>query len=144
MRSGRGECNRLIVMNSANVSSQYCRPTFSRDGIDKKTRNRIHVMLWAASKLCFFGFFRSEEITIPSDSSVDEDAHLSFKDVALDCVHRPHIIRVHPKPTSWYQHFHSKNWKQAVLSDGIASCIMVERGAGPGPFFHFQSGRNKR
>ena len=38
-------------------------------------------MLWAAASLCFFGFMRSGELTIPSVSSYDESAHLSFNDV---------------------------------------------------------------
>ncbi len=42
-------------------------------------------MLWAAASLCFFGFFRSGEITIPSESAYDESAHLSFQDVQVDC-----------------------------------------------------------
>lgn len=51
-------------------------------------------MLWAAAALCFFGFLHSGEITIPSDSSFDEGAHLSFHDVTVDCLSHP---RVHLK-----------------------------------------------
>ena len=50
-------------------------------------------MLWAAAALCFFGFLRSGEITIPSDTCFDEGAHLSFKDVAVDSL----LIRVRLK-----------------------------------------------
>ena len=34
-----------------------------------------HVMLWAATLLCFFGFLRAG---VPSDTAYDEGAHLSF------------------------------------------------------------------
>ena len=54
-------------------------------------------MLWAASSLCFFGFLRSGEITIPSDSAYDEGAHLGFKDIAVDCLHCPQVVKVHLK-----------------------------------------------
>ena len=49
-------------------------------------------MLFAAASLCFFGFMRSGELTIPSVTSYDEGAHLSFNDVAVDCIHNPRIL----------------------------------------------------
>lgn len=35
-----------------------------------------HIMLWAACLLCFFGFLRSGEITVPSNSMFDNVAIL--------------------------------------------------------------------
>ena len=40
-------------------------------------------MLCAASTLCFFGFLRSGEITIPSDSVFDETRHLAHGDIMV-------------------------------------------------------------
>ena len=54
-------------------------------------------MLWAAASLCFFGFLLSGEITIPSDSSYDKGAHLSYDDVAVDCIYSPWILKVRLK-----------------------------------------------
>jgi hypothetical protein len=54
-------------------------------------------MLWAAASLCFFGFLRSGEITVPSDSTFDERAHLSFKDVAVDSFQEPRQLKVRIK-----------------------------------------------
>ena len=54
-------------------------------------------MLWAAASLCFFGFMRSGELTIPSASSYDAGAHLSFNDVTVDCIQNPRTLRVHLK-----------------------------------------------
>ncbi len=39
-------------------------------------------MLWAVASLRFFGFLRSGEITIPTDSAYDSSTHDSFTDVA--------------------------------------------------------------
>ena len=54
-------------------------------------------MLWAASALCFFGFFRSGELTVPSYTLYDEGAHLSFRDVSLDSLDNPQVLQVRVK-----------------------------------------------
>ncbi len=54
-------------------------------------------MLWAAASLCFFGFLRSGEITIPSDTAYDEGAHLNFNDVAVDGLENPKMLRLRIK-----------------------------------------------
>ena len=51
-------------------------------------------MLWASAFLCFFGFLRSGELTIPSDLAYDEGAHLSFNDIAVDSTQVPRLLRV--------------------------------------------------
>ena len=59
--------------------------------------NFDYIMLWAASTLCFFGFFRSGEITTTSDSSYDPRSHLSLNDIAVDNPAAPSILQVHLK-----------------------------------------------
>ena len=54
-----------------------------------------NTMLWAAVTLCFFGFFRSREITVPAASAFDEGAHLTFRDVSA----RRTVISSHPRHT---------------------------------------------
>ena len=51
-------------------------------------------MLWAAASLCFFGFFRSGEITVPSEAGFDPGAHLSFSDIAVDSLENPQMLQV--------------------------------------------------
>ena len=52
------------------------------------------VMLWAACCLGFFGFLRSAEMTVPSDSAYDPAVHLSYGDIAVDNPASPSILQV--------------------------------------------------
>ena len=103
-------------------------------------------MLWAAATLCFFGFLRSGEIAIPSDSAFDESAHLSFSDVTVDCLRHPQVIRVCLKTSKTdpfrvgINIFVGRADNRLCPVTAILS-YMVERGAGSGPFFRFQDGR---
>jgi hypothetical protein len=45
-------------------------------------------MLWAAVTMCFLG---SGEIT---DGAFDEGAHLTFSDVAVDCIKNPQLLKI--------------------------------------------------
>ena len=52
------------------------------------------LMLWVAAVLCFFGFFRSGEITVPSQNAFDPRKHLSWGDIAVDNQLQPTMLRV--------------------------------------------------
>ena len=39
-------------------------------------------MLWATASLCFFGFFRSGELTVPTELGYEVGAHLGVQDAA--------------------------------------------------------------
>ena len=43
-----------------------------------------YVMPWAAVTLCFFGFFHTWEIDVPSQDVFDARTHLSWGDMAID------------------------------------------------------------
>ena len=59
-----------------------------------KPHNPDHKMLWVAALLCFIGFLRTGEITVPSDTAYDEGTHLNFADVAVDSYIDPQVIKV--------------------------------------------------
>ena len=98
------------------------------------------VMLWAAASLCFFGFFRSGEITIPSLTSFDASKHLAWGDVAVDNTDNPLILKVHLKVSKTDQ-----LGKGVDVYVGKTNCplcpvtatlhYMTVRGAAAGPFF---------
>ncbi len=62
------------------------------------SRATAHVrgMLRVAALLCFFGFCRSGEITVPSASAYDERVHLAWGDVAV-VKGSSSIVRIHLK-----------------------------------------------
>ena len=51
-----------------------------------------HFLMWVAATVCFFGFFRSGEITVPSAAAFDPTIHLSWGDVAVDHLGNPSVI----------------------------------------------------
>ena len=102
-------------------------------------------MLFAAASLCFFGFMRSGELTIPSATSYDEGAHLSFNDVAVDCMHNPRILRVYLKasktdPFRVGVHIYVGRTGNTLCPVIAVLHYMVARGRGSGPFFKFENG----
>ena len=55
------------------------------------------MLLWAATTLCFFGFFRLGEITVPSQTAFDPSVHLAWGDVAIDNRSDPRVLKVQLK-----------------------------------------------
>ena len=66
--------------------------SWNRDPYDYR-----NVMLWAASAVCFFGFFRSGEITVPSASNFDASCHLTLNDLSVDDPRNPKAICINLK-----------------------------------------------
>ena len=56
-----------------------------------------NVMLWAVSSVCFFGFFRAGELTVPSENAFDPQVHLTFSDIEIDNPATPTIMKIHLK-----------------------------------------------
>ena len=55
------------------------------------------VMFWAAATMCFFGFLRSGEVTVPGDRGFDPTRHLVFGDVRLSSHQDPQFVVVQIK-----------------------------------------------
>ena len=103
-------------------------------------------MLWAAACMCLFGFLRSGEVVVPSDSAFDVTSHLAAGDVRVDDTSNPHFLQVNIKVSK------TDPFRQGIFvylgrteADvcPVASILayMVVRGPAPGPFFRFADGR---
>ena len=64
---------------------------------EASSKHHNSIMLWVACCLCYFGFLRSGEITVPSESSYDSGEYLNFSDVAMDSVANPSMLKVRIK-----------------------------------------------
>ena len=58
----------------------------------KEPANYDNIMLWAASSICFFGFFRSGEISVPTREKFDPECHFTVQDVSVDDPNNPKAI----------------------------------------------------
>ncbi len=104
-----------------------------------------NVMLWAASLLCFYGFLRSGEVSIPSASVFDPSAHLCLNDISVNNALQPTIVRVHLK-TSKTDPFrlgvdvHIGHTSNALCPVAALLSYLSARGSKPGLLFHFHNG----
>ena len=64
---------------------------------ENDSSNPDHVMLWAATCTCFFGFLRAGELTVPADKAYDPGEHLNFADISIDNPQSPTVMRVRIK-----------------------------------------------
>ena len=104
------------------------------------------IMLWAASTLCFFGFFRVGKITAPSDRGFNPQIHLSFGDVAVDSPSAPSILKVHLKQSKMDQFRKGMDVYVGMTGDDLCpvsamlAYLALRQGA-PGALFHFLDSR---
>ena len=104
------------------------------------------VMLWAVAVLCFFGFFRAGELTIPSINSFEQANHLAWGDVAVDNIEDPKMLRVRLKKSKTDQFRQGADvfvGKTNCSLNPVAGVLayMAVRGKQEGPFFKFGDGR---
>ena len=59
---------------------------------EKDPSSHNNIMLWAASTICFFGFFRSGEISVPARDKFDPECHLTLRDVSVDDPGNPSAV----------------------------------------------------
>ena len=104
------------------------------------------LLMWAAATVCFFGFFRSGEITVPSAAAFDPTIHLSWGDVAVDDLANPSVIRFFLKRSkcdqfgSGVEVFVGKTGKPVCPVTAVLA-YLSSRGDAPGPFFKDSHGK---
>ena len=64
---------------------------------ERDNKSFDNIMLWAVSSVCFFGFFRSGELTVPSENAFDPQVHLTFRDIEIDNPATPTVMKIHLK-----------------------------------------------
>ena len=88
---------------------------------------------------------RSGELTIPSESSYDKSAHLSFEDVSVDSFQNPQVLRIRLKASKTdpfrlgVDIFVGRTGNELCPVTAVLLYI-VRRGPNEGPFFKFESG----
>jgi len=107
--------------------------------------NAAAKMLWAAVTMCFFGFFRSGEITTLGGQSGESQAQLSWGDVLIDDVLKPTCVQIYLRRSKSDPFGHGV--RVYIGSTGTDLCpiqAIVEytrsRGTQAGPFFVFPDG----
>ena len=95
-------------------------------------------LLWATAAVCFFGFFRAGEITVPSASAFDARINLSWGDVSIREDGR--ALRVFLKRSKTDQY--GRGTEVFIGSTGDELCpvhavrsYVARRGDSPGAFF---------
>ena len=103
-------------------------------------------LIWAACCLCFFGFLRAGELTVPSSSEYDPGVHLNVGDLTLDNATQPSLVRVNIKQSK------TDPFRKGVYlylgRTGTDLCpvaalldFLQARGTAPGMLFTFEDGR---
>ena len=115
------------------------------DVLSARPQSHSNILLWAACSVCFFGFFRAGEITVPSRVSFTSNRHLSWGDVCVDSITQPGMVKVHLKFSKCDQLgkgvdvFCGRTGNRLCP---VAACLayIAIRGAAPGPFFCWENG----
>lgn len=61
---------------------------------EANSKHHNSIMLWAAGSLCYFGFLRAGEITVPAESAYDSGQHLNVSDVMVNSISDPTLIKI--------------------------------------------------
>ena len=64
------------------------------DLLINQPQSYANTLIWAACCLAFFGFLWVSEFTIPSNTSYDEECHLSPADISIDDRNNPQLLKL--------------------------------------------------
>ena len=112
---------------------------------ERDSHGHDNIMLWAACCMCFFGFLRSGEVTVPSLKEYDLEGHLSGGDVTLDNPAAPTVVQVHIKASKTDPFWRGVSiylgrTDNDLCPVGAVAAYLAVRGRSAGPFFKFASG----
>lgn len=99
-----------------------------------------NIMIWAACCLCYFGFLRSGEVTVPSEAAYDSGAHLNMADVSVDSIEDPSVVKVRIKASKTDQFrrgvdiYVGRTHNQLCPVEALMTYV-ARRGKQQGPFF---------
>ena len=114
----------------------YCFPKSSETDIK---------MSWAATTICFFEFFQSAEITVPSTTSFNPSINLAWGDVSVDNTYFSMSLRLRLKKSNTnllgngVDVYVGRTDSQFCLVGAVLD-YMATRGSDPGPFLTFSDG----
>ena len=105
------------------------------------------IMLWAAATLCFFGFFRSGEITVPSKNAYDPKKHLTWGDISIDNPVSPSTLMIHLRQSKTDQlgrgvEVYVGKTEGVLCPVTAVTAYMASRGNKMGPFFQQKKRRS--
>ena len=108
--------------------------------------NYDHLLMWAATTVCFFGFGHSGKITVPSTAALDPTIHLSWGNVAVDDLANSSVICFFLKQSKCDQFgtgvevFIGKTGKPVCPVMAVLA-YLSSRGHAPGLFFKDSHGK---
>ena len=105
-----------------------------------------NIMLWAACCVCYFGFLRSGEVTVPSEAAYDSSVHLNMSDIAVDSIYSPSTIKIKIKASKTDQFrkgvdiYLGRTHNQLCPVEALLAYIAI-RGKEQGMLFRFEDKR---
>ena len=117
-----------------------------KQGWDGSADDTDVLMLWAATTMCFFGFMRAGELTVPTQGTFDPSAHLSFRDVAFDDPANPSVMEVRIKASKTDPFRKGVNLYPGRTHNDLCLIVamlayLARRGGRDGPLFRFNNGQ---
>lgn len=117
-----------------------------RKVLERDNKDHDAIMTWAACCLCYFGFLRAGEVSVPSEAAYDKGEHLNFSDIAIDSITNPSTLKVRIKASK------TDPFRQGIdifigRTDNdlcpVAAMLayLTKRGHKEGMLFHFKDGR---
>ncbi len=93
----------------------------------------------------FFGCLRAREALAPEGGEFDSKAHLTFDDIEVDSLEKPRVVRLRIKESKTDRLRRGATVTLGWTGTGLCPvravlAFLVQRKAGPGPFFRDQAG----